>query len=406
MNEIKFIHAADLHLDSPFIGMRNVPEEVFEKVYNSTFTAFSNLIQEAVHRQVDFVLLVGDLFDEARQSLRAQIQLRNGFNQLKDANIDVFLSYGNHDYLRGNHYHVHYPGNVHVFPSEQVSSFSYKKAGKHIANIYGFSYEQRKVTTNKAKEYMVQNRQEVPFHIAMLHGSIENNEEHDTYAPFRLNDLKQEPFDYWALGHIHKRTILSREPYIVYPGNIQGRHIKETGSKGFYEVTLNETETKLQFVPTQLIQFAELELDMSKIKDLLQLEERLKMELKQFQHQFTLVQLYLNTNSSTHHTWEETEQLMELIELINESNIEKETWIYIYNYKFRVNNEPVLIDDLKSNPFIKDILYKLEHEAIRPRLNEAYNNRRLRKVMEKFTDEDIKDIRKQAETYLLNKLRS
>lgn len=404
MNEIRFIHAADLHLDSPFLGMSNVPEEVFEKIYHSTFSAFNKIITEAIRRKVDFILLVGDLFDEERRSLRAQIQLRNGFNRLNNANIQVYISYGNHDFLYGNHYDVNYPENVHVFVSEKVSSFPYRRAGKTIANIYGFSYESRKVTTNKAKEYKIYN-DEVPYHIAMLHGSIESNTEHDRYAPFQLSDLKQEPFDYWALGHIHKRSILGEKPYIVYPGNIQGRHRNENGRKGFYEVTIKGTTTELEFVSAEELRFVNLELDISEITGLLALDERIKHELKQFKDNFTLVSILFQTNQSKHKSWEDNQQLDELVELINESNLEMVPWAYIYEYKLNFKRENLNLNELKKDLFLYNLLEKLEQTPLEPQIEIANSNKRLRKIIHRFTEEDKTDIRENAKTYLLNKLK-
>src|SRR5699024_9663594 len=100
--EIIFIHAADLHLDSPFKGMSSVPESIFSEIRQSTFAAFDHLIEEAIERQVDFVLLVGDLFDNEKQSLKAQVHLRDAFKKLHRHGINVYLSYGNHDFIKGN----------------------------------------------------------------------------------------------------------------------------------------------------------------------------------------------------------------------------------------------------------------------------------------------------------------
>src|SRR5699024_1074727 len=110
---------------------------------------------EAIDKKVDFVVLVGDLFDNEKQSLKAQIRLRNAFKQLNSHHINVYLSYGNHDYLRGNIYPVTYPSNVFIFSTEKVSTFVYERDGKPLATIYGFSYENRAVNTNKAIEYKV-----------------------------------------------------------------------------------------------------------------------------------------------------------------------------------------------------------------------------------------------------------
>lgn len=216
--KISFIHAADLHLDSPFKGLANVPASIFKEICESTFVALDRLVSVAIDKKVDFVLIVGDLFDNEKQGIKAQIRLRKAFEELKEHQINVYVSYGNHDHINGNIHPVTYPDNVFIFSSEKVSQFIYKRNHQPIAQIYGFSYENRAVLTNKAQEYIVADRS-IPFHIAMLHGSIQKNTVHDVYAPFQKSDLFQKDFDYWALGHIHQREVLGERPPVVYPGN-------------------------------------------------------------------------------------------------------------------------------------------------------------------------------------------
>src|SRR5699024_10800819 len=210
---ISFIHAADLHLDTPFKGLTKLPTSLWEDVKESTFLAYDHLIETAIVHEVDFVLLVGDIFDEATQSLKAQMHLRSGFKKLQAKNIAVYISYGNHDFLEGNKFSIEYPNNVHVFSSEKVTSFTYEKNNEKCAEIYGFSYETRAVTDNTIAEYKI-NQPDIPYHIATLHGSLDGNQSHASYAPFHLQQLVESSFDYWALGHIHQREILQTEPPI------------------------------------------------------------------------------------------------------------------------------------------------------------------------------------------------
>src|SRR5690625_3746019 len=131
----------------------------------------------AIEKQVDFILIVGDLFDNEKQSLKAQIRLRTAFEALERHHITVYLSYGNHDYIKGNRHPVTYPANVCIFPDEKVRHFIHSKEGQHVAEIHGFSYENRAVLTNKTAEYQIVD-QTIPYHIAMLHGSVQGNTEH------------------------------------------------------------------------------------------------------------------------------------------------------------------------------------------------------------------------------------
>src|SRR5690625_7660876 len=147
--QISFIHAADLHLDSPFQGLSHIPEHLFKEVRESTFVALDRLVRLAIQEQVDFILIVGDLFDNERQSLKAQIRLRKAFQELEKHHINVYLSYGNHDHINGNIHAFTYSDNVFIFPSEKVSQFIHEKNGIPLLEINGFSYEKSTVLEYK-----------------------------------------------------------------------------------------------------------------------------------------------------------------------------------------------------------------------------------------------------------------
>src|SRR5699024_2601080 len=175
---IKFIHAADLHLDSPFIGLSDLDEDLFENIKESTFTALNNLIEEAIKHQVDFVLIVGDLFDNSEQSLKAQIKLKAAFEKLNKYDIKVYLSYGNHDFTQGTLYPVEYHNNITIYPAGQPTRFRYHQNNNAVANMFGFSYETRAVNDDKIPECNPPNRHEIPLHTATLHGSADSPHGH------------------------------------------------------------------------------------------------------------------------------------------------------------------------------------------------------------------------------------
>ncbi|MCQ6273389.1 DNA repair exonuclease [Bacillus sp. V3B] len=262
MKQITFIHAADLHLDSPMIGLSHLPKEIFERLKESTFVALKKLTDAAIQHQVDFVILAGDLFDEDDRSVRAQTRLRKEMKRLEEREIPVYVIHGNHDHLNGTWVHLDMPENVHVF-SEKVEIKTYTKPNV-VTYLYGFSYETRHVTDNRLHEYV--KKEGADLHIGILHGHDEGTSEHGLYAPFRTEDLIEKKFDYWALGHIHKRRLLHEHPPIVYPGNIQGRHKKEKDEKGCYLVTLTPTDTKLDFIETADIQWETVQLDGKEVK--------------------------------------------------------------------------------------------------------------------------------------------
>ncbi|HAK1275225.1 TPA: exonuclease SbcCD subunit D [Listeria monocytogenes] len=251
MKEIQFLHMADLHLDSPFIGLSTLPQPLFSAIQESTFQSLERITTVAIKEAVDFVLIAGDIYDSEDQSVRAQARFAKEMKRLEAANIPVFMIHGNHDFIEKHKEKLALPSNVHVF-SEQVEVMSHKTTTGVSVNIYGFSYNERHIRSSRVGEYKIQG--DADFHIALLHGSeVSSSEEHDVYAPFRVQEISKKGFDYWALGHIHKRQLLAESPSIYYPGNIQGRNRKESGEKGASIITLSEASTTIDFIGTSPI---------------------------------------------------------------------------------------------------------------------------------------------------------
>lgn len=262
MNPFRFLHAADLHLDTPFSGMSGVPNRLRRYLQESTFTAFDNLVQLAIAEEVDFVVISGDIYDAYDSSLRAQLRLREAWDKLGRNDIPVYLIHGNHDPLGSRRLRLELPPHVTEFGTKLGSKTAVRRSdGQPVALVSGISYGTPAVTDNLAMQFRRDPATQL-YHIALLHANVDGQEGHDAYAPCSLRDLKESGYDYWALGHIHKRQILhEKDPWVVYPGNIQGRSLKETGPKGCYVVDVCENgEAKLQF--HQLDQVTWLEKDL------------------------------------------------------------------------------------------------------------------------------------------------
>ncbi|HEX6593578.1 MAG TPA: DNA repair exonuclease [Bacillota bacterium] len=400
--EISFIHAADLHLDTPFKGLANIPEQIFDDIRKSTFRALDRLVSVAIQKRVDFVLIVGDLFDHENQSLQAQIHLREAFEKLKRHHISVYMSYGNHDHLNGNIFPMTYPENVHVFPDETVRQFNYEKNGHPLATIYGFSYENASVQQNKVAEYDVKD-EHVPFHIATLHGSLATNTDHDTYAPFQLSELTKEPFDYWALGHIHEREVLKKDPFVVYPGNTQGRHRKECGEKGCYYVTMTEASTDVSFIPTQAIEFKSLTVDLSTCSHIHQLErllthtlqEEMKPNLPQ------LIHVTFHGENEQAIAWQENHFVEDLIEFINESFLHQKNWLYIYDYTVDIQSASTAFPFFEGDYFTGELTKMFQKASIQPYVKELFQHRQARKYLLPLSEEEEQKVKKEAYQRLL-----
>lgn len=233
----KFLHTADIHLDSPLRGLESYEDAPVEQIRQATRRAFDNLIDLAVEEAVSFVLIVGDLYDGDWKDYNTGLFLVQRLSRLRKTGIRVFLVTGNHDAASPITRSLQLPDNVHLFSSSQPETVDIEPL--NVA-VHGQSYRQRAVTENLAQEYPL--RREGCFNIGLLHTSLNGREGHEPYAPCTKSDLEAKGYDYWALGHVHQFEIVSEDPWIVFPGNIQGRHIRETGAKSATIVTVDDGE--------------------------------------------------------------------------------------------------------------------------------------------------------------------
>jgi len=277
VNPFRFIHAADLHLGSPFKGLAGAPEAVRRCFAEAEFGALRRLTDMALREEADFVVIAGDLFDSADRSLRAQAALHRSWSRLAAAGAQVFAIHGNHDPLGSGSARFALPEGVHIFSASGSAEHrpAYRRDGKPAAFVYGISYDRRAVTDNLVPGYRP--APGADFHIALLHANVDGDPDHDAYAPCRLNDLLGAGFQYWALGHIHGRRVLHEYPHVVYPGNLQGRHAGETGAKGCYLVDVDASGgVRLTFMPLDEVRWLLCRVSIEGIADEEQLLERME----------------------------------------------------------------------------------------------------------------------------------
>ncbi|MFC4760639.1 metallophosphoesterase family protein [Fructobacillus durionis] len=226
---LSFIHAGDVHLGNPFTGLsKNLPKAFQDAVADAGYVAFDRLIQEAIQQQVDFVLFPGDLMHGAGQTARLQATLVKGFLALKEAGIQVVLSFGNHDYQAYEGVKNAWPDNVYVFGQEVQEKILMTRTGERVAFV-GFSYRDRSERRDRLVDFPVRN-ESIDYEVGLYHGAV--GQVGDDYAAFSIEEMLQKNYDYWALGHIHIREVLHEHPVIAYSGNLQGLNRKETGPKG------------------------------------------------------------------------------------------------------------------------------------------------------------------------------
>lgn len=231
----RFIHTADIHLDSPLKGLETHEDAPVDEIRGATRRALDNLIDLAIEEEINFVLIAGDLYDGDWKDYNTGLFFVRQMSRLGKAGIKVFIISGNHDAVNQITKTMPLPDNVTLFSHKKPQSVKLDDIG---VMIHGQSYASRAVTENLVLQYPQHNSNN--FNIGLLHTSLTGREGHENYAPCTLDDLKSKGYDYWALGHVHKREIVSEDPWILFPGNVQGRHIKETGAKGATLVTVED----------------------------------------------------------------------------------------------------------------------------------------------------------------------
>ncbi|KYC97153.1 hypothetical protein B4102_0808 [Heyndrickxia sporothermodurans] len=347
MKKIRFIHTADLHLDSPFKGLQYLPKSIFKRIQESTFSAFTKIVDSAISMNVDFVLICGDLYDGEDRSIKAQARLRRQMERLQTAGIEAFVLYGNHDHLGGNWTTIEMPPNVHLFSSEVEMKSYISKDGVKV-HIYGFSYPERHVKEKRINDY--KKIDGADLHIGMLHGHCEGSSTaHQPYAPFSISDLIEKKLDYWALGHIHKQQVLHTEhnPYIVYPGNIQGRHKKESGKKVCLAVELSEHETTFKQIETADIIWENLTLDATSIKTFSDLYGLCKKEIENLRlpTQGMLLQIDIENIDGLEKDALNKIRNGELLEVLQDGEEYEESFVWTYRIDYLDNH---LVTEVES----------------------------------------------------------
>jgi DNA repair protein SbcD/Mre11 len=233
----RFIHAADLHLGSPFRGLATRDAAVAQRFAEATRTAFTNLVDKAIEERVDFLVIAGDVYDGEWRDNAIGLFFNRQVARLDRAGIPVFLLKGNHDADSVVTKAVTLPASVQQFDTRRPSSL---RLDTLKVALHGQGFTDRAATDNLALGYPAP--EPGWFNIGVLHTSLTGRPPHDNYAPCSVQDLVSRGYDYWALGHVHEFEIVARDPAIVFPGNLQGRSVRETGAKGAVLVTVVDNQ--------------------------------------------------------------------------------------------------------------------------------------------------------------------
>ena len=263
---VRFVHASDLHLDASFGGVDATHDTVAAAFSRSTLEALDRVVSLCIDREVDFLVIAGDLYNSADRSLRGELAFQRAMRKLADKGIAAFVVQGNHDPADGWSAGLDLPDSVVVFSSHEVERRDFVRNGEVVCAVYGRSFPTRQVTENLSQEY--RRRKDDPLAVAVLHTNVGQLAAWDNYAPSTVDDLRAAGMDYWALGHIHVPGRIADNPVAVYSGSTQGLNPNEEGPRGCFLVELDSAGSREQFVETASIRWQNVEIAATGLSDL------------------------------------------------------------------------------------------------------------------------------------------
>ena len=274
--DFKFLHAADIHLDSPLRGLSRYDGVPADVVRTATRGALDNLVSAAIEEEVAFVVIAGDLYDGDWEAFATGLYFCSAMGRLQQVGIDVFLVYGNHDAESHLTKQLPRPPNVKVFASAKPQTFEHAATG---AVLHGQSYKSRDPGGNLATGYPP--ARPGAFNIGVLHTDLTGDRGHAPYSPCHPEELAAKGYHYWALGHVHSFEVVRTDPHIVFPGNLQGRNIRETGPKGAALVTVSDGKISgVEHLALDVVRWALVEVDLTQAVSQTDVHERMRAGVK------------------------------------------------------------------------------------------------------------------------------
>lgn len=366
----RFLHAADLHLDTPFSRLTDVPERVARSLRDASLQAFESLVDTAIAEDVAFVVLAGDIYDGAERGVRAQLAFRAGLARLADAGIASFITYGNHDPIDEGWSAIgSFPDEVTVFGSEDVGRVEVRVDDVHVATVSGISYATARQTDNLAMRFPPARGD--AFEVAVLHANVGGQPDYAPYSPCSLDDLRAGGYDYWALGHIHRRSELGDgQPLVVYPGNLQGRSPKpsEQGPKGAVIVDVDGRRATTRFVALDVVRFDRVEVTIDD-RDLDDLEQALvdaARERREAAEQRPLVlRAHIGGHGDLHDELAPADRRADLLARLRDLARNDEPFIWWDDLRWRTAPAIDIAERASGDDFIGDLLREVDQHGPR-----------------------------------------
>jgi DNA repair exonuclease SbcCD nuclease subunit len=390
MESLRFIHTADLHLDSPFRGLAETSPSLRDTLQSATLGALDRVVDHTIKSKADFLIIAGDLYDSKDRSLRALVSFRKQMERLAERHVPVFIVHGNHDPLNGWGSGFQLPPNVVTFGGNTDTEPVIRR-GREVAHITGVSYTRERVTDNLSSTFKISDN--AAYSIAVLHANVGHQSGHAEYAPATVGDLAAAGFNYWALGHVHARSVLAQEPaMIVYPGNTQGRNVRETGARGCFQVDVDtQGRATLEFVETCVALWVHLEISIRECSTMDQLVDGMLDKGREVAAAFdgpTVVRCTLRGNGPLHRDLQRDEMAEELRDLL-------QTVVTAETVRIATGPELDFESLCRTETMVSDFLkladHALEDPVLRERLTDSLMPLFRRKEMPAIDDARLRD---------------
>ncbi|MCW9045242.1 MAG: DNA repair exonuclease [Alphaproteobacteria bacterium] len=410
----KFLHAADIHLDSPMLGLGRYEDAPEEEMRAALRDALLNMVALAIQENCAFVVIAGDLFDGTKKDINTALFFSRQMSRLDEKGINVYIVFGNHDaatQLKG----MTWPANVRILSSAKPESIQVDSLD---VMIHGQSFNRRDVKENLAIGYPEPS--EGMFNIGILHTALEGHTEHASYAPCKLEELVNKGYQYWALGHVHDFSVRHENPHVVYPGNLQGRSVKELGEKGAVLVTVDADDVEIEKRPLDSVRWDLREIDLSSVSDRAGMINLVENELRAVEAEadgrIVAVRLQFGGTSPLHADIKRNEREIAEELRVMVSGLNLNVWLEKLVFK---TQSPISIEEIaKKEDAIGDLVKRLAGAAGDQELLEGLKND-VSQLMEKLPpaakangsetlnaigDEDFSTIIESAGEYLVSQM--
>lgn len=347
---IKFIHCSDIRLDEPFQLVGNVPEYIMKSIRNSSFQNLKRVVDDAIEKKVDFIIISGNLFSSKNRNIKADDYAAKQFSRLKEENIYVYYIQGIEDNMSIQSFYK-FPDNVIVF-SDEVQTYELVTKNKSRVFFHGFSYKEHSHYEYKLDQYPV-NEVNQTIHIGILNGLHHKLKGEDTHTEFHIEELNRKLYHYWALGGFNRHMTLNELPHMHYPGKLQATSFMESGDSGYMYVEGDSSQLNATFVPVNMITFHETVLNLSSIE-----RHAVYQEIEAFKQSVRTNgrQLYRLTLQNDGETLIDQQMLAQIKEQIQIAEMAEEQFVWIDDIYTDEKHAPHTLKDEFS-----DVLHDLSY---------------------------------------------